>query len=143
MIRRSSNSGFIPVDRAGLGTPIGLWNPTGFSLLNHALSCSTSDYVTLHELVQANDWDAQKAELVPLTTEHAELVALYEADRAKLAELEEDAQDVVDDAKALEAELERRALELAKVRAEAHHRVLCRREQRSPCKGGKSEWLAE
>lgn len=74
-------------------------------------------------MVQANAWEAHRAELAPLTANHTELVDLYEADRAKLAEMEKDAQGVVDEAALLNAELERCTHDLTEVWVEAYTRM--------------------
>lgn len=66
--------------------------------------------------MQGKEWEAHKAELAPLSSHHAGLLAAYEADRAKLSELEAEAQAVLDEATALMADADRRALALAEVR---------------------------
>lgn len=67
-------------------------------------------------VVQGKEWEARKAELAPLGSEHAELVAMYETDLAKLSEQEKEAQAVLDEAAALKADFESRAIAMAEVR---------------------------
>ena len=70
-------------------------------------------------LAQSKEWEARKTELTQLTSQHAELVALYEADLARLTEQETGAQAARDELAAHRAQAERHAKEHSEVRPAA------------------------